>query len=283
MSAQINHAEMKNQLVGSISRFVTENEVNRFGEIDGRFFDAPLVGFASPDDSLFSDYKTLVGPGHLTPKEAFELSHGKDSFIGGTVISLAFPLSAELRNTNRGKRDWPSHEAVLFRSYGADQVPMGTAKYVVDLLSGLGFRAVAPGTESWFKVQLTAEKYESNWSERHIAYAAGLGTFSLNDALITEKGVAVRLASVVTELVLDTDTRRARSHTENCLMCGACIEKCPAGALSSAGHDKHKCFLYAYGDVSRELAVSHGGVASAGAGCGLCQIDVPCEFRVPAT
>jgi len=40
----------------------------------------------------------------------------------------------------------------------------------------------------------------SNWSERHIAYAAGMGTFSLNDAFITEKGIAIKLLSVVTEL-----------------------------------------------------------------------------------
>jgi len=35
----------------------------------------------------------------------------------------------------------------------------------------------------------------SSWSERHAAYAAGLGTFSLNDALITPKGIAHRLGS----------------------------------------------------------------------------------------
>lgn len=37
----------------------------------------------------------------------------------------------------------------------------------------------------------------SNWSERHAAYVAGLGTFSLNDALITVNGIAHRVGSIL--------------------------------------------------------------------------------------
>ena len=36
----------------------------------------------------------------------------------------------------------------------------------------------------------------SDWSERHAAYAAGLGTFGLTRALITEKGIAGRFGSL---------------------------------------------------------------------------------------
>ena len=36
----------------------------------------------------------------------------------------------------------------------------------------------------------------STWSERHVAYVSGLGTFGLSGGLITAKGQAVRLGSV---------------------------------------------------------------------------------------
>jgi len=42
----------------------------------------------------------------------------------------------------------------------------------------------------------------SNWSQRHIAYAAGLGTFSLSDGFITPKGIAMRCGSVVCDAAL---------------------------------------------------------------------------------
>jgi epoxyqueuosine reductase QueG len=44
------------------------------------------------------------------------------------------------------------------------------------------FRNVTTGKGSGGRDGLT-------WSERHAAYAAGLGTFSLNDGLITDKGL----------------------------------------------------------------------------------------------
>jgi epoxyqueuosine reductase QueG len=122
----------------------------------------------------------------------------------------------------------------------------------------------------------------STWSERHAAYAAGLGTFSINDGLITPRGIAHRVGSVVTDLVLPPSPRPYTDHRENCLLfrgqeCGACIQRCPGDALSEQGHDKDRCFEYAYGTILEE--VKQYGVDFAG--CGLCQTAVPCESRIP--
>ena len=85
----------------------------------------------------------------------------------------------------------------------------------------------------------------SNWSERHIAYAVGHGTFSLSDGLITECGIAHRCGSVVTSLILPASPREAKSPYSNCLFyvgvnCKACISRCPARAITEKGHDKKK-------------------------------------------
>jgi len=150
----------------------------------------------------------------------------------------------------------------------------------------MGYRTVAPQFAEWFKIKASISNISSNWSERHLAYAAGLGTFGLNDGFITEKGIAIRLISFVTELKLAPDVRETKNHLENCLyyskgICGVCIKRCPVNAISKNGHDKIKCWKRCYGKKSRKLAESYGGIAKAGSGCGLCQTKVPCESRNP--
>lgn len=153
---------------------------------------------------------------------------------------------------------------------------------MVKLLTEKGYLAVAPMLQPYFKiVQHDKEKnFYSNWSERHIAFAAGLGTFSLSDGFITERGIAHRCGSVVTDLVLPPSPRTTKNHYANCLFyinqkCRACIVRCPAGAITEKGHDKVKCNDYIKQDIGYLKQEYNVGVA----GCGLCQTKVPCEFR----
>lgn len=63
-----------------------------------------------------------------------------------------------------------------------------------------GYRAVAPYASAGFRYVFEAGtnaeiadkslSFTSNWSERHVAYVCGLGTFSLSKGLITERGVS---------------------------------------------------------------------------------------------
>jgi epoxyqueuosine reductase QueG len=270
-----------------VKKYVVEGENNWLSEIDGRCFEEPIVQFASADDPLFKEYKKIIGEYHLTPQEAFELSFGAGSYRGGTVISVVFPINEKIRQSNGKQTIWPSKEWALLRTA---EVKYSTdfTKFLINLLQSKGYRAVAPYHSELFKIVTETKGPSSNWSERHIAYAAGLGTFSINDAFITEKGIAVKLLSVVTELKLTPDRRKAKSHTQNCLLyskgiCGACIKRCPVNAISNAGHDKIKCVQYTYGEEAKKLAESYGGNPALGAGCGLCQTHVPCQSRNPMT
>ena len=91
--------------------------------------------------------------------------------------------------------------------------------------------------------------YASTWSERHAAYAAGLGTFGVCDGLITPKGKAMRVGSVIACLQVPPTPRPYADdeYRAYCLfysqgLCGQCIPRCPVGALSAeGGHDKKKC------------------------------------------
>ncbi|MGD2269878.1 MAG: hypothetical protein PVI06_05715 [Desulfobacterales bacterium] len=88
--------------------------------------------------------------------------------------------------------------------------------------------------------------YASCWSERHVAHAAGLGTFGLCDGLITARGKAMRAGPVAAKLSIEPTPRPSANHHAYCLFfadgtCGKCIDRCQARAITEAGHDKEKC------------------------------------------
>ncbi len=267
---------MRTALWNEITRFVKESAENRFPESGKRYFKEPLIGFASADDPIFREYKRIIGDFHLLPKEFFDNA--------STVVSWALPVTAETITSNRKEKRWPSSEWSFTRSFGENFNSM-LRKHVVEWLETLGHKAVAPQlTEEWRQFDDLHAGITSTWSERHAAYAAGLGTFSLNDALITQAGIAHRLGSVITDLCLEATERNYSDYRENCLWysknsCGACISRCPAGAISPAGHDKAKCRDYVYGIVPEAVGKLYGVPQT---GCGLCQTGVPCEAGIPA-
>ncbi len=274
--------ELAEAVGAEIERWVAEDPGNRRPD-GGPYFDPPLAGFASADDPLFDEFQRVIGSFHWTPQDAFEGVHGRGTFPGGTVISWVLPVAADTREENRAEGKLPSRLWAHTRAWGEafnDRLRRG----VVAFLAARGARAVAPVlAPGWARVDDPRVGMASTWSERHAAYVAGLGTFSLNDGLITPKGIAHRLGSVVTEASLPPTPRPYRSLREYCGFfnergCAACVARCPAGAISGAGHDKERCRHWSY-DVA--LAALGARYEVGVTGCGLCQVGVPCEAEVP--
>jgi epoxyqueuosine reductase QueG len=276
------HAPYEEMVRSGIERFVGENAANRQPESALPYFDAPLVGFASIDDPLFSRYKEVIGEYHLTPGEFMESAFGPGSTGKGTVICWILPISPATRESNRRERLWPSREWACTRTHGETFNNL-LRRHLADLLNAAGQRALAPLLSEGFRTVETRSGPSSTWSERHAAHAAGLGTFSLNDGLITGRGIAHRCGSVITDLVIPPTPRRYGHWAEYCLFyrdgsCGACIGRCPAGAITRYGHDKTKCYRYCYEEVIGQVGERFGVAAP---GCGLCQTGVPCEAGIP--
>lgn len=268
-----------------IRGFVRESPENRFPESDEPFYDEPLIGFAAADDPLFDQFKTIIGPYHLTPAEIMKNCYGPVFGDAVTVICWILPITRATRESNRRQERTPSREWALTRSDG-EQFNTTLRMFVVDLLRQIGIKAVAPLLSGmWRPVREEPSGLSSTWSERHAAYAAGLGTFSLNDGLITEKGIAHRCGSVITDArIRPTPRREAADHRANCLYfnggtCGLCIKRCPVGAISAQGHDKEICRQYVYDELRATIGQTWGIMET---GCGLCQTRVPCEARIPA-
>ena|ERR1035437_1620006 len=270
-----------------IANFVKTSPVNRMPDgNDEVIFDEPLIQFAGGDDPLFAEYKTIIHPSHMLPREALAKSQGKDADeISGrlSVISWILPITAKAREANRLCKDSPARLWAYARWYG-EKFNDALRKHVVEVLGQKGYLATAPALEPFFKTDFenTDQKgIYSNWSERHVAYAAGLGTFGLSGGFISERGIAHRCGSVVTDLKLPISLRTAENHMANCLVysggkCRACIVRCPGGAISEKGRDKAKCREHMHNN--EPLREVYGvGVT----GCGFCQTKVPCEFQNP--
>ena len=268
-----------------IRAFVAASPRNRLpGSANDTIFDEPLVQYADGDDPIFTEYKTIIAPAHLTPREALAEAESKspeDLPDRLSVISWVLPITRKTRESNRPQTEIPSRAWSYTRWHG-EKFNEALRQHVVECLVEMGCLAVAPMAQPYFETLTNEKGPYSNWSERHIAYAAGLGTFSLSDGFITERGIAHRCGSVVTGFALPVSPRKAKTPYSNCLFyvnrqCEACISRCPVGAISENGHDKLKCGDY----VRNKLKHLQEEYNVEKAGCGLCQVKVPCEFRNP--
>ena len=251
---------------------------------EDRAWDDVLVGFSSGADQIWQQYKEYVGAFHWTPWEVFSQQCPKESAAPDelTVISWVLPQREDVRRANRRAKKYPAEDWARIRVYG-EAFNAELRKHVSESLTGAGHAAIAPMLVSnWTIVNSARFSYASSWSERHAAYAAGLGTFGLCDGLITAKGKAMRAGSVVARISLEPTPRPYNDHRAYCLFfvdgnCGECIDRCPVHAITQAGHDKEKC--------RQHLAESRKYVKKTykfeGYGCGLCQVGVPCEAGIP--
>lgn len=253
-------------------------------------YDSPLVAVAAADDPWFQKFREpgIIGPEFMVPGEWLEGAR--------SVISYFLPFSKEVRESNRHP-GMPSEEWLSSRVEG-ESFNDFLRTFLTGLIRGMGGDAVAPALDRrYMKYPSSAEalsaRFEgaalwpgqfinagmsSNWSERHVAFAAGLGTFGLHKGLISEKGCAGRYGSVVTTLELRPTVRKYSHPYEYCpyLMnggCGACIRRCPSGAIAKEGKNKEVCNTYIETRI-HALYVTRWG-------CAKCNLNVPCESGIP--
>jgi len=124
-----------------------------------------------------------------------------------------------------------------------------------------GYEAVAiPASEPYDK-----EKLVGDISHKHVAVAAGLGRFGLNNLVLTPKyGPYVRFVTIITNAPLDPDEPLDK---DACLgeKCSKCVKACPAEALRNPINNsdegwqinKEKCYQYIHTVSGAEV-------------CGLC-------------
>lgn len=279
----------ENWFIKNISNQVVEHEANRMeypfeGE---KIFEEPLVGFVRGDDPIFQEFKSIIGPHHLTPEEAIRWQANKNGVTPPkarelSVVSFILPITRSTKDDNRKSGEWVAERWAQTRLLG-ELFSQQLVREVVSCVMNQGILAVSPDATSMFnKKRYPNVGWASPWSHRHIAYAAGLGTFGLHDFLITEKGSAHRCGSFVVNLQLQPNRERPKDIHAYCLhyqniKCLKCKSRCPIDAITKSGHDKERCSQR----VAKSIGFCNKNYHIFIYGCGLCSTGVPCESGIP--
>lgn len=270
----------------AVRRFVADSPYNSLGLENGEpAFDEPVVGFSSGMDLLYQEFRSHIGQFYYTPLDMF-----KDVFLNEdvtaddlTVISWIIPSTGKTREEQARQDKYPSERWVRTRALGED-FNSHLRRYVVELFRKMNIQAFAPLLSTvWSRSDEGPYAPCSNWSERHAAYAAGLGTFGLCDGLITPVGKAVRIGSVIARVEISPSPRAYSDHHAYCLhftqgTCRECVDRCPVKALSAKGHDKRRCMQYTEHTMNKYIREKFGLDTYA---CGLCQAGVACTYGIP--
>lgn len=269
----------KQDIIKTAERFIVNSEDNYITKqiaisekvVGMKIFETPIFAFGAADDEYFTLLKqpSIIGEHFISPKEWLPQSK--------TVISFFLPFSETVKKSNRSNMPWPSEEWLHARIEG--QILLNKlCIYLKSELINDGYDSVVPILDNRFRsynnnyshLELS---YTSNWSERHVAFICGLGTFGLSKGLITSRGMAGRFGSILTELYLPPDTREYKGINEYCSMCGKCVKNCPVNAISLE-HGKDHIICSKFLNKTTEKYNPRYG-------CGKCQTGVPCESKIP--
>ena len=227
------------------------------------FWRSPLVAYADASDPMMKKLKTWIDPKHMLPQDMLPTAE--------SVICFFLPFKEEISKSNRKGRtasdQWVESyiETNKLIEKINDNIKTELAKY--------GYACeTTPATHNF-----DPEVLISYWSHRHLAYIAGLGTFGINNMLITDQGCSGRFGSCVTDLKLKPSIR---PDSEYCLYkekgtCGACVKSCVNGALTFDGFDRFKCY---------EMLLENDGFYDTGTTtdvCGKCIAGMPCAHKNP--
>ena len=221
----------------------------------------PIVRFADAEHPGFIELRQIVDPEHHVPED----------YLPGVknVLSWFLPFLPELgKNNLEGKLS--SHQwadAYLVTNQMAAWV---NEKLVAYIRNEWNCCAAIPFDAG----MISNDNPRSRWSQRHVAYLAGHGTFGKNNMLISDAGAVGRYFSIVTTLDAQPDMPVTE---ERCLWkkngtCGLCIRRCEAGALTEAGFDRFQCLAQCLRNMERYPGADV---------CGKCTVELPCSYGIP--
>lgn len=255
-------------------------EVALIPELAGaQIFQEPLIRVAYAADPLYAKLTEpeVIGPWHMGPEQ----------WLPGAkaIVSVFFPFTEIIKAGQRPETECTKPCWLHGRVEGQNFINAFT-KMLCEKLTEADVACCAPCVDPRFVSTMSATTafpgypdtgkplYSSNWSERHTAYIAGMGTFGLSKGIITEKGMAGRLTSVIVDLPLEATERPYTGLYDYCIFCGACVRRCPVDAISLDGGKEHLPCGKRMAQTKITYAPRYG--------CGACQTGIPCESRNPS-
>ena len=266
---------MKREWIEELAQsFVADSSYNIVQEEDAisqdtcglKIYESLVFAFGASNDPLFFKLKEpgVIGPHFMLPQD----------WLPGakTVISFFLSFTEAVKRSNVLDPARPSPQWLHARIEGQELIRQ-LCLFLKSNLESSGCKAVVPLTDPRFWSKSNPD-YTSNWSERHVAYICGLGTFGLSKGIITKVGMAGRLGSIITDSEFSYDARPYKDPYEYCIRCGCCADRCPAHAISLQEGKLHPP-CSAFVDETHKTYYPRYG-------CGKCQVAVPCESCIPS-
>jgi epoxyqueuosine reductase len=206
----------------------------------------PLVGVASVEHWKNPPFLPWV-PEEFYPQSIFPEAR--------SVIVIGLPVSLPVLETS------PStfyHDLYVTVNSLLDQYTYRLANF----LNERGHPSLFVPRDGYSGIKALLKNPVAFFSHRHAALLAGLGTFGVNNTLLTSKfGPRVRFGSVFTSAEIPPDPMQ---ENELCTKCMRCVAMCPVGALTDQKYpqgitDKNAC-------ASHSAELNRKGISP----CGIC-------------
>jgi epoxyqueuosine reductase len=172
-----------------------------------------------------------------------------------TVIVIGLPVTLPILETT------PSvyyHELYKTINGLLDQYTYRIALF----LESEGHSAVGITRDGYAGLDVLRERPVAAFSHRHAAYLAGLGTFGVNNTLLTRRyGPRIRFASILTDVEFEPDPVMEETL---CVHCMRCVDHCPVRAIEPLDYpaqimDKSRC-------TGHNASLARRGISP----CGIC-------------
>jgi hypothetical protein len=178
------------EVVSYLNHMITHDFRNALPEGDSKpIWDLPLVGVAAADDPLFERFQDseVVGPQYRLPLEWLPGAR--------SIVSVFLPFSGHIFRSYKKESRYSSLEFSSGKWNGSKFLNV-VRRGLIRFFEQRGGQANAPNIDPRYDTDCRLPF----WSERHVAFAAGVGTFGLQQGLITERGVYGRSGGLRTAL-----------------------------------------------------------------------------------
>jgi epoxyqueuosine reductase QueG len=253
---------MYNEIIKTIN-----STISNYGKINqiNNIWDEPIIEIISVKNEKLEELKRTVSSEHFMPYNI--LPDAK------SIIIFFIPFQEDIIKSNingtKASKEWA---AAYVKTN--DLIKVINNK-IEELMESNGYKTgKIPATHNFNEKTLI-----SNWSHRHIAYIAGIGTFGINNMLITKKGCCGRLGSIIINYELENYQQICETR-EKCLnkldgSCGICRKRCIVNAYKNNNFNKNECYKQCLKNVRYNKEIGYADV------CGKCLVGLPCSLKEP--
>jgi epoxyqueuosine reductase len=184
---------------------------------------APVERWENPPTELPQKFETWI-PKDFWPQSIYPEAR--------TVIVIGLQVQLPILETA------PSiyyHELYKTVNLLLDEKAYEISNYLTDK----GYSSIYLPRDGYGDIEVLLEKPLAFFSHKHAAFLAGLGSFGLNNVLLTPKyGPRVRFTSIFTTAEMEGDPLPSQNLCTRCMLCA---QSCPVGAIATDSEDLGEC------------------------------------------